>query len=112
MKDDYTTNSHYPTYSIHFCLKGWQNVLFELGIKRLNVTLLFVLPSQGSGAVRWKFVHGLFENAIYGGRIDNTFDAKVLLSYLLKYFDQSVFAGQVSRTAPDSLGLSASFLPV
>ena len=41
-------------------------------------------------------MHGLFENAIYGGRIDNTFDAKVLLSYLLQYFEQAVFPGQVS----------------
>ena len=52
----------------------------------------------GSGTVRWKFVHGLFENAIYGGRIDNTFDAKVLQSYLLQYFEQAVFPGQVSRS--------------
>ena len=42
-------------------------------------------------------MHGLFENAIYGGRIDNTFDAKVLQSYLLQYFEQAVFPGQVSR---------------
>ena len=30
MKDDYTTNSNNLTY-IHFSLKGWENVLFELG---------------------------------------------------------------------------------
>ena len=53
-------------------------------------------PFTGSGSVRWQFVHGLFENAIYGGRIDNTFDAKVLQSYLLQYFEQAVFPGQVS----------------
>ena len=27
MKDDYTTNSHYRTYT--FLFKGWENVLFE-----------------------------------------------------------------------------------
>ena len=53
------------------------------------------LAHLGSAAVRWKFVHGLFENAIYGGRIDNSFDAKVLHSYLLQYFDAAVFPGQV-----------------
>lgn len=50
----------------------------------------------GSGPVRWKFVHGLFANAIYGGRVDNTFDLKVLESYLLQYFDQTALPGQVS----------------
>lgn len=59
------------------------------------VKVIFVAYT-GSGTVRWKFVHGLFENAIYGGRIDNTFDAKVLQSYLLQYFEQAVFPGQVS----------------
>ena len=54
------------------------------------------MPFAGSGPVRWKFVHGLFENAIYGGRIDNNFDGKVLESYLLQYFEQAVFPGQVS----------------
>lgn len=65
------------------------------GTPQLTLRQLFI-ASTGSGAVRWKFVHGLFENAIYGGRIDNTFDAKVLLSYLLQYFEQAVFPGQVS----------------
>ena len=47
--------------------------------------------------VRWNFVHGLFENAIYGGRVDNTYDLKVLKSYLLHYFDTNVVTGtQVS----------------
>lgn len=57
---------------------------------------MIYISSTGSGSVRWKFVHGLFENAIYGGRVDNTFDAKVLQSYLLQYFEQAVFPGQVS----------------
>ena len=61
----------------------------------INEKLIFI-SCTGSGSVRWKFVHGLFENAIYGGRVDNTFDAKVLQSYLLQYFEQAVFPGQVS----------------
>ena len=34
MKDDYATNSHYLTHS--FPLKGWENVLFELGSERVR----------------------------------------------------------------------------
>ena len=35
MKDDYISNSHYVA-QIHFFLKGWENVLFELGSERVN----------------------------------------------------------------------------
>ena len=34
MKDDYTTNSHYLTYT--FLLEGWENVPFELGSERVK----------------------------------------------------------------------------
>ena len=32
----YTTNSHYCTSLIHFLLKCWENVLFELGSERVD----------------------------------------------------------------------------
>ena len=32
---------------------------------------------------------------MYGGRVDNTFDMRVLTSYLLQYFSDSVVAGKV-----------------
>ena len=38
-------------------------------------------------------MHGLMENAIYGGRVDNVFDMRVLTSYLLQYFDGSLLSG-------------------
>lgn len=40
--------------------------------------------------MQWEFVHGLLENAIYGGRIDNYFDLRVLQSYLKQFFNSSV----------------------
>lgn len=45
-------------------------------------------------------MHGLMENAIYGGRVDNTFDMRVMTSYLLQYFSNSVVTGQVPLTPP------------
>jgi dynein heavy chain 2 len=45
----------------------------------------------------WSTIHGLLENAIYGGRIDNEFDLKVLRSYLLKYFNNSMVNSNVSE---------------
>ncbi|XP_074620352.1 cytoplasmic dynein 2 heavy chain 1-like [Acropora palmata] len=82
--------------------QGWTKFYeFAFGDLRAGADIIDRLcTSAGSGNVRWKFVHGLFENAIYGGRVDNTFDAEVLRSYLLQYFEQAVFPGQSgSRSA-------------
>lgn len=46
------------------------------------------------------------ENAIYGGRVDNTFDMRVLTSYLLQYFSGSVVTGQVGIDTDQQLILS------
>ncbi|KAG1684369.1 Cytoplasmic dynein 2 heavy chain 1 [Nymphon striatum] len=36
------------------------------------------------------FIYGLYESAIYGGRVDNPCDVKVLCAYLRQYFNKSV----------------------
>jgi len=41
-------------------------------------------------------MHGLMENAIYGGRVDNTYDMRVLQSYLLQLFDTKLLTGEVN----------------
>ncbi|XP_038236236.1 cytoplasmic dynein 2 heavy chain 1 isoform X1 [Dermochelys coriacea] len=48
---------------------------------------------DGSKDFQWEFVHGLFENAIYGGRIDNYFDMRVLRTYLEQLFNSRVIGG-------------------
>ena len=54
MKDDYTTNSHYLILT-HFSLKGWENVLFELG-EKINVSdyQTFSICSQYFAFSDWK----------------------------------------------------------
>lgn len=47
--------------------------------------------------VQWNFVHGLFNQAVYGGRIDNPVDSDVLMSYLQQYFTNTFFSGTSSR---------------
>ena len=39
--------------------------------------------------VQWDFIHGLYEQAIYGGRVDNIYDLNVMVSYLSQFFDPS-----------------------
>lgn len=40
----------------------------------------------GRGEIPWNFIHGLYEQAIYGGRVDNPFDIQVISSYIILYF--------------------------
>lgn len=47
-------------------------------------------------------LYGIFEEGIYGGRIDNPSDLKVLRAYLRKYFNLLVINGQ----SEVSLGLN------
>lgn len=52
---------------------------------------------EGTKDFQWEFVHGLLENAIYGGRIDNLFDLQILRSYLEQFFNSKVIMGSQSR---------------
>ena len=51
----------------------------------------------GGKDVAWNFVHGLYEFAIYGGRVDNPFDMRVMRSYLTQFFDPGVIGGRGSK---------------
>ncbi|KAJ8530396.1 hypothetical protein ON010_g14516 [Phytophthora cinnamomi] len=50
----------------------------------------------GSSGIDWQTLHGLMENAIYGGRIDNPYDLRVLRCNLTEYFGQELLSGQKS----------------
>lgn len=42
-------------------------------------------------------MHGLLENAIYGGRIDSLSDLRILRSYLQQYFSSRLLSGPHGR---------------
>ncbi|KAJ3280883.1 Cytoplasmic dynein 2 heavy chain 1, partial [Borealophlyctis nickersoniae] len=52
----------------------------------------------GSKPPQWAILHGLLENAIYGGRIDDVHDALKLRTYLGLYFNDDIFT--ISGRAP------------
>ena len=58
---------------------------------------------------QWEFMHGLMENAIYGGRVDNTFDMRVLISYLGQCFNDAAITGQAAT--PTRSGMKMPALP-
>lgn len=46
-----------------------------------------------NGRVDWRTVRGLMVDAIYGGRVDNPHDMRVLATYLRRYFNSDVVSG-------------------
>ena len=69
--------------------QGWSKFYeFSLADLRAGCDLLEQVLSRSSD---WSTLRGLLENAVYGGRIDNDFDMKVLSTYLKQYFDDYTF---------------------
>ncbi|XP_059035365.1 cytoplasmic dynein 2 heavy chain 1 isoform X5 [Mustela lutreola] len=70
--------------------QGWTKFYeFSLSDLRAGYSIIDRL-FDGTKDVQWEFLHGLLENAIYGGRIDNYFDLRVLQSYLKQFFNSSI----------------------
>lgn len=61
-------------YSLILCINCSADFVFVLQA---------VSASKGKDAkMDWEAIHGLMEDAIYGGRIDNAYDLRVLKAYL------------------------------
>ena len=56
----------------------------------------------GQNKLQLDYLHGLFEFAIYGGRVDNPFDNRVMVSYLLQFFDPNIIGA--SRGGGNKIG--------
>lgn len=66
---------------------------------------------QGGKPFQWEFVHGLLESAIYGGRIDNPSDLRILRSYLEQFFSSQLFSSSISTGQRKSRGGLRFFPP-
>lgn len=68
-----------------FIPQGWTKFYeFSYGDLKAGETILSeVIDAAKGGNFHWQTIYGLLENAIYGGRIDNEFDLRVLRNYLL-----------------------------
>jgi dynein heavy chain 2 len=56
--------------------------------------LTAVQNESRGGSPQWQKIYGILENAIYGGRIDNDFDLRVLRAYMGSVFNDSTMKGQ------------------
>ncbi|XP_058887125.1 cytoplasmic dynein 2 heavy chain 1-like [Acipenser ruthenus] len=77
--------------------QGWTK-FYEFSLSDLRAGFEIIdRRFEGTKDFQWEFVHGLLENAIYGGRIDNVFDLQILRSYLEQFFNSRVIMGSQSR---------------
>nr|XP_023648221.1 cytoplasmic dynein 2 heavy chain 1 isoform X1 [Paramormyrops kingsleyae]XP_023648222.1 cytoplasmic dynein 2 heavy chain 1 isoform X1 [Paramormyrops kingsleyae] len=93
--------------------QGWTKFYeFSLSDLRAGFEIIDRL-FEGAKDVQWDFVRGLLESAIYGGRVDNPYDQRVLRSYLDQFFSArlgSKAAAAAAFPAPISLPSTCSVL--
>jgi len=83
-----------------FIPQGWSKFYeFSTADLRSGADVVMMALKGADGSCQWKMLHGLLENAIYGGRVDNDLDAKVLRAYLQQYFNAEI-VGQSGRVKP------------
>ncbi|TPX70937.1 hypothetical protein SpCBS45565_g01524 [Spizellomyces sp. 'palustris'] len=71
--------------------QGW-NKFYEFSAADLRSSAdLISTMCVSNRPPQWSVLHGLLENAIYGGRIDDMNDALKLKTYLAQYFNDDVF---------------------
>jgi dynein heavy chain 2 len=88
--------------------QGWVTP-YEFGPGDLRVGAglvdgLMAGPRAG-GRVPWAYLHGLLENAVYGGRVDSPADARVLRAALATVFHPDIITGKrpLARALPGPL---------
>jgi dynein heavy chain 2 len=78
--------------------QGWTKFYeFSFGDFRAGSNVMELACRSGAGtSIDWQTLHGLMENAIYGGRVDNPYDLRVLRCTLAEYFSPELLAGAKS----------------
>ncbi|CAM1329611.1 Uncharacterised protein at_DN1743, partial [Pycnogonum litorale] len=89
--------------------QGWTKFYeFNFADLRAAADVISRLEKSHGGNFPIDFIHGLFESAIYGGRIDNPFDIRVLSAYLRQYFDRGSNPGQGRRPPTPNIAVPSS----
>ncbi|XP_052360063.1 cytoplasmic dynein 2 heavy chain 1 isoform X2 [Oncorhynchus keta] len=84
--------------------QGWTK-FYEFSLSDLRAGFEIIDRLFDGGKVfQWEFVHGLLENAIYGGRIDNPCDLKILRSYLEQFFSSHLLSASANHNQHSKRG--------
>ncbi|XP_028320044.1 cytoplasmic dynein 2 heavy chain 1 isoform X2 [Gouania willdenowi] len=88
----------------NFIPQGWTKFYeFSLSDLRAGFEIIDRL-FEGGKQFQWEFVRGLLESAIYGGRIDNPSDLRILHSYLEQFFSARLLSSSASAGQRKSRG--------
>lgn len=82
----------------NFIPQGW-NKYYEFSYGDLRAGFYVIeaaVKEMTKDNVDWEAIHGLMEDAIYGGRIEKSEDQKVLRAYLSSFFNDSLVLEQSS----------------
>lgn len=76
--------------------QGWVKYYeFSYGDLKAGEQILSSIVAETKGqSPQWQKIYGILENAIYGGRVDNEFDMRVLRTYMKQIFQDSILKGQ------------------
>ncbi|KAF1768244.1 hypothetical protein GCK72_000056 [Caenorhabditis remanei] len=89
-----------------FIPQGWTK-FYEFGASDVRVAKSFVEQLTENKA-DWEFVRGILKFVIYGGRIENDFDAKVLDSYLNILFSDAKINGTAGQILVKGIEIPAT----
>lgn len=78
-----------------FIPQGWSK-FHEFSFADLRSTAS-IISSSDTESPPWETIHGLLDNAIYGGRIDNVFDQRILRTCLASYYSDAHTSGGGSQ---------------
>ena len=73
--------------------QGWTKFYeFSYGDMKAGTYVMEAITAnkKSSGGLDWETIHGLLEDAIYGGRVDNVYDLRVLRTYLKMFFSDQL----------------------
>uniref|UniRef100_A0AAV2J329 Cytoplasmic dynein 2 heavy chain 1 n=1 Tax=Knipowitschia caucasica TaxID=637954 RepID=A0AAV2J329_KNICA len=77
--------------------QGWTK-FYEFSLSDLRAAFEIIdRLFEGGKTFEWEFIHGLFEYAIYGGRIDNPSDLRILRSYLEQFFSARLISSSAGQ---------------
>jgi dynein heavy chain 2 len=84
----------------NFIPQGWSE-FYEFSPSDLRVAANLVDAFTADGKkLQWTLLHGMLENALYGGRVSNPNDLRVMQAYQRQYFnDTMIQTGQLSAKA-------------
>lgn len=90
--------------------QGWSKFYeFSYGDLKAGSTIIENILKANETSINWETLYGLFENAIYGGRVDNEFDMRILRAYLEIYFSQEVLFNNKKLSIGVSIPSSKNF---